>query len=353
MRDIIRQFFSRLSDRIATWGGRFISVFTALNIRPYRGSRTRNYYAPRTSPVRGVLWLLCVVVFLFCAVKLISYAADYAAARQASAALREIYHAQEQPSAPPADPPSATPAPSPSEAPTPPEATAASSATAAPPTTLSTMRYPQNPYGIISSRFAKLRQQNQDIIGWLTIDDLLDEAVVQRDNSYYLKRDYRGYHNVNGAIFLDEFCDLSTRPYTLMLYGHNMKTGAMFGCLRSYEKTSFYREHPFITFDTAYEDGRYVVFSVATVSIKASSWRYLDFPGLYSLSIPKREACIKTLLARSMYDCRIDVAADDQLLLLVTCTGDDEERRVVAARRIREREDEEALKRLVRTSTAR
>ena len=31
---------------------------------------------------------------------------------------------------------------------------------------------------------------------------MLDEAVVQRDNSYYLNRDYRGYHNANGAIFL-------------------------------------------------------------------------------------------------------------------------------------------------------
>lgn len=60
---------------------------------------------------------------------------------------------------------------------------------------------------------------------------------------------------MNGAIFLDESCDLSTRPYTLMLYGHNMKSGAMFGNLRNYENLTYYKNNPFIKFDTAYEDG--------------------------------------------------------------------------------------------------
>lgn len=351
MADRIRQALLQLAERIAAWRGRCIQVFTALNIRPHRGTRRRNYYAARRAPGRGLLLAVCLAGFVLCAVRLTDYAADYFAARRSSAALREVYHAQEEetpaPVLSPGPEPSDTPAPTPEAAATPPPPAAATSVT------LEKIRYPNNPHAISSSRFIKLRQQNQDIIGWLTIDDLLDEAVVQRDNSYYLKRDYRGYHNVNGAIFLDKACDLSTRPYTLTLYGHNMKTGAMFGCLRHYEKRSFYQEHPFITFDTAYEDGRYVIFSVATVNIKASHWQYLDFAGLFSSVVARREAAIKTLMNRSMYSCRIDVAADDQLLLLVTCTGDDNERRVVAARRIRENESEEALRKLVRTSTVR
>ena len=180
---------------------------------------------------------------------------------------------------------------------------------------------------------------------------MIDEAVVQRDNEYYLDRDYRGYHNVNGAIFLDETCDLDTRPYTLLLYGHNMKTGAMFGSLRNYENLTFYRNNPFITFDTAYEDGRYVIFAVATVSTTSGSWLYVDFTRLSSPVIADRTNAISALLSRSIYRTQVDVAADDQLLLLVTCVDDDMERRVVAARRIREDEDEATLEKLIRRTT--
>ena len=203
--------------------------------------------------------------------------------------------------------------------------------------------YPLNPSRTISSRFQKIRRQNSEIIGWLTLGDLLSEAVVQRDNSYYLRRDYQGYHNVNGAIFLEEHVDLSTRPYTLTLYGHNMKTGAMFGCLRNYEDIGYYRKSPFITFDTIYEEGRYVIFSIAEVSLDSRYGNYNGFFRLNSCSTAERKEIIDGLLRFSKYVCPIDVSVDDQLLLLVTCVGDDTQRRVVAARRFRDGETEGGL----------
>ena len=206
---------------------------------------------------------------------------------------------------------------------------------------------PINPYATVSSRFRKLRQQNGDIVGWLKIEGMLDEAVVQRDNAYYLARDYRGYHNVNGAIFLDESCALDTRPYTLILYGHNMKTGAMFGSLRNYENLRYYKANPFITFDTAYEEGEYVVFCVATVGVTPESRSSVNFALLESLSLAQREEAIETLTGYSLYKTSLDVQPDDQLLLLMTCVDDDSERRVVAARRLREGENRERLEKIV------
>ena len=203
--------------------------------------------------------------------------------------------------------------------------------------------YPLNPNRTINSRFQKIRRQNNEIIGWLTLGDLLSEAVVQRDNSYYLRRDYQGYHNVNGAIFLEEHVDLSTRPYTLTLYGHNMKTGAMFGCLRNYEDIGYYRKSPFITFDTIYEEGRYVIFSIAEVSLDSRYGNYNGFFRLNTCSTAERKEIIDGLFRFSKYVCPIDVSVDDQLLLLVTCVGDDSERRVVAARRFRDGETEGGL----------
>ena len=200
----------------------------------------------------------------------------------------------------------------------------------------------------MSSRFQKLRRQNEDIIGWLTINDQVDEPVVQRNNTYYLDRDYKGYHNKNGAIFLDEVIDLRTRPYTLMLYGHNMKSGLMFGCLRNYENTTFYRKIPFISFDTAYEEGRYVIFAVGTISTDAKNWRFVNFAHLMATTVSLRTQAIASLNRFSVYNGQIDVRPEDQLLLLITCVDDKDDRRVVAARRIREGESEDELLALVK-----
>lgn len=311
-----------------------------------RCKRRTFYFGTRKHWSRWLLASVFTIILIVCCYKLISYGLDYHNAQQASADLREIYHSEKETPAVV----TATPAPSapPTEAPT---ALLTAAPTATPPTQLEPVRYPGNYYANVRSHFQKIRRQNGDIIGWLTIDDLIDEAVVQRDNEYYLNRDYRGYHNVNGAIFLDETCDLDTRPYTLLLYGHNMKTGAMFGSLRNYEDLTFYRNNPFITFNTAYEDGRYVIFAVATVSTTPDSWRYVDFTRLSSPVIADRTNAINALLSHSIYRTQVDVATNDQLLLLVTCVDGDDERRIVAARRIREDENEEVLQKRIRRIT--
>jgi len=287
--------------------------------------------------------IVAALVAVTCLILLGRYAVDYFSARDASDALRAAYYdtaddAVDAPASAPAVPTaSPTMAPAPEASATPTQTPAISSQN------LPAVKYPDNPWYLVQDKFDKVRRQNSDIIGWLTIDGLLDEAVVQRDNAYYLRRDYRGYHNTNGALFLEEDCDLRTRPYTLMIYGHNMKTGAMFGCLRNYENLTFYQNNPLITFDSIYEDGRYVIFSVATVSLAYGDWNYLSVFDLTSDIIPSREREIARLQSQSLYSSPVDVRADDQLLLLVTCVDDEDERRIVAARRIRPDESEDAI----------
>ena len=146
---------------------------------------------------------------------------------------------------------------------------------------------------------------------------------------------------------------MKTRPYTYIIYGHNMKSGAMFGNLRNYENSTFYHNDPFITFDTMYEGGRYVIFAVGTVSVEEWGRNYLDFYALRSANVSERQAAIDAVIAASVHTCPIDVQVDDQLLVLVTCVEKDEYRRVVVARRVRDGEDEAALKKLVNTSRKR
>ena len=303
--------------------------------------RTRQYTARRARFSRKtVLTIIFAGTFLISAGLLAAYAADYVRARKSTQQLQDIYYAE-------------TPAPTTALTATPqPKATPVPAITPIPedPSRLKTVYYPGNASARVSERFAALQRQNADIIGWLRIDNMLDEPVVQRDNEYYLRRDARGYHNVNGAVFLDEDISLKTRPYTITLYGHNMKTGAMFGALRNYENIVYYKNNPFISFDSAYEDGRYVVFAIATFSTQSRDRHFLDLYKLMSDTITWRQESIDKLKQLSIYTTSIDVQPDDQLLLLVTCVEDETERRVVAARRLRPGESELKAKDIVAQS---
>ncbi len=48
----------------------------------------------------------------------------------------------------------------------------------------------------------------------------------------------------------------------MIIYGHNMKDGKMFGDLDLYEQKSFFRKHPKIRFDTLYEERTYEILAV-------------------------------------------------------------------------------------------
>ena len=175
--------------------------------------------------------------------------------------------------------------------------------------------YPLNPHLLIFNRFKRLRDKNKDIIGWLSVDELLEQAVVQRNNTYYLNRDAYGKKNENGALFLDEECDLTVRPYTLIIYGHNMKSGEMFGSLRKYEKVSFYKSHPFLTFDSMYEDGKYVVFAVSRINAIQKGNRYVNIRKLSAFSIQDRMKGIDQLMMYSTIKTPLDIQPEDQLIL--------------------------------------
>ena len=285
--------------------------------------------------------ILCAAVFAVCAFLLIRYAVQYRQAGEASQALQEIYHAEEihEPL------PTAAPAHSASPVPTAVLLPAATPLHAAETTPAPWQgNYPLNPYLAVRSPFTELQKKNPDIIGWLTAEGLLDQAVVQRDNEYYLKRDYLKKSNDNGALFLDEACSLRTRPPFYMIYGHNMKSGAMFGALHSYGHLSYYKQHPLLTFNTQYEEGTFVIFSVCDLPVstlakglalyrKMDERKYLDF--------------IREIQIQSLYSSVLPMNEQDQLLLLVTCTGDDNSRRVVAARRLRDTETAQSVTALI------
>ena len=94
----------------------------------------------------------------------------------------------------------------------------------------------------VLDEYAGLYAENSDTIGWLKIDGTeIDNVVMFAPDEIdkYLHRDFYGNDSYRGCLFVDEFCDVLNSD-NLIIYGHNMKDGSMFGTLDKYAGKSFY-----------------------------------------------------------------------------------------------------------------
>lgn len=298
--------------------------------------------------LRMILLAVCICVFAVSATLLIRYFSNIALSRKASRQMEDIYvqALEEESAAVPTEAVSSTPVPTKAPERTSEKKISGNTAPTASPAArdLWPSSYPNNPMLRVSSGFYQLQQQNPDIVGWLKIDGVVDEPVLQRDNEYYLTHNALRQRSVTGALFLDENCDLKNVPVQMVVHGHNMKEGAMFGSLKKYKvkDASFYKAHPFIEFNTLYENGRYVIFAVCEVDIRSGKYDYLPFwfQSRFS-SAAAFEEYVKSARLLSHYRCNVEVVPGDRLLTLATCTGTDENKRLlVMARRVRDGENE-------------
>ncbi len=113
--------------------------------------------------------------------------------------------------------------------------------------------------GVIIAKYAGLYKLNNDIIGWVKMDDTrIDYPVMQTkdDPEYYLHRNFERRYSDAGTPFMDAASDIFEPTSNWLVYGHHMKSGIMFHDLMKYNDEEFYREHPTFSFDTIYKGGQ-------------------------------------------------------------------------------------------------
>ena len=153
---------------------------------------------------------------------------------------------------------------------------------------------------------------------------------------------FAGAKNASGALFLDANSPLNTTTQNLLIHGHSMKDGSMFGILTHYKRLEFLRQHPLISFNTLWEKETYAVFAVLLVSSKVEDENYFNyFDHAVFTSAEDFDDYISQLHMRSRHEIPVDVAPTDALLTLPTCIDDD--RLVVVARRMRPGETKDEL----------
>lgn len=113
-----------------------------------------------------------------------------------------------------------------------------------------------------------LKSINKDIIGWIEIEGTsINYPILKDDNSlYYLKHNYLKKYNSNGSIFT-----LDKKPFNdseTLIYGHNMKNGAMFSLLGNYLNKDFLFSHQKIKIYTPDANYEGTVFSCYSIGIE-------------------------------------------------------------------------------------
>lgn len=190
----------------------------------------------------------------------------------------------------------------------------------------------------VLEEYETLYNKNRRLIGWLKIEDTnIDYPVLQTtDNIYYLDHNFEQEYDKNGSLFLDAACDIVHRNTNLIIYGHHMRSGKMFGNLNKYSSESYYKEHPYIQFDTIYEKGTYQVMYVFRSKIYNEYeivFKYYQF--FDAVSEKEFDSNMQEMAAISLYDTGVRAGFGDELLTLSTCDNSEADGRfVVVAKRI-------------------
>lgn len=190
----------------------------------------------------------------------------------------------------------------------------------------------------VLDKYKRLYAQNKSLIGWIKIDDTnIDYPVMQTvNNEYYLDHNYTQEYDKNGSIFLDKDCDITNPGTNMIIYGHHMKSGRMFGDLDLYSSEEYYKEHPIIQFDTIYEEGRYQVMYVFRSRVYNEDDIVFKYYQFFEVSTPEEfDSNMQAMANMSLYDTGVTATYGDRLITLSTCDNSEEDGRfVVVAKKI-------------------
>lgn len=190
-----------------------------------------------------------------------------------------------------------------------------------------------NPYGAL---FA----QNDDMAAWLVVDGtVINYPVMQtmEDENYYLERDFEGNTDKSGCLILDTDSSLYEPETTnLIIHGHNMKAGTMFGGLSSYESEDYCQDHKQITLYTKGEERQYEVIAAFYSQVYYVTDQVFKYYNFFQADTEEEfHYFYDNIKELSLYDTGVTAELGDKFLTLSTCAYHVEDGRfVVVAKEI-------------------
>lgn len=176
----------------------------------------------------------------------------------------------------------------------------------------------------ITVDFEQLEQECGDVVGWLYCEGtVINYPVVQaEDNNYYLRRMLDGSYNANGTLFMDCKNDPNMGSLNTIIYGHHMRSGAMFAVLDKFSEQEFYEEHPVLWFLTEQRAYRLDVIATFVTPSDSESYKMFDTPEELAAYLPQA-------LSKSKLSTNADTENVTQIMTLSTCAYEYEKARTV------------------------
>jgi len=261
-------------------------------------------------PLSVILAVIAAILLIIAAVKVIRQIRDDTQTSEGMEELRNQAETAQSGMTPSPEPETAsrelTPTPTPEPAPTPtPE-----------PTPTPTPEPVTNPY-----RDSFLA--NSDMAAWLQIPDTVIDYPVMwtpRDEEYYLRRAFDGSKNSNGCLILDTDSCLDPLTTNLIIHGHNMKSGTMFGTLLEYEDEEFYQGHKTMALYTKDCQRNYEVIAVFRSQVYKKSDQVFKFYKFFRAETQEEfDDFYQNIMAMSIYDTGVTAEFGDHFLTLSTC----------------------------------
>lgn len=176
-----------------------------------------------------------------------------------------------------------------------------------------------------------VEEKNSDIVGFLKVNgtDIGNVVVQAKDNIFYLTHNLEKNNNKAGWIFVDYKNKFDGTDKNIVIYGHNMKDGSMFGTLKNILNDDWLEkeENRYITFVTKNEEVIYEVFSVYKIE-NEDYYITTDFKDNESF-----QKFIDKVKSRSKKDFKVEVTKENQILTLSTCADNNKYRVVLHAKK--------------------
>lgn len=175
---------------------------------------------------------------------------------------------------------------------------------------------------IMLPEFQELYGRNQDIVGWLKMDDtLIDYPIMQnpQDAQFYLNHDFDKKDSKNGLPFLDVYSRINSSDI-LLIHGHHMKSGMMFADLMKYKKESYYKEHSTFQFSTLYEKEEYEIVAVILSKVYRKTDEVFKYYQIDQVETSAEfNSYIENIQKLALYDTGVTAQYGDKLIVLSTC----------------------------------
>ena len=164
---------------------------------------------------------------------------------------------------------------------------------------------------------------NEHMVGWLMVDGTnIDYPVMWTpgDENYYLYRGFDGSEDLNGCLILDTDSSLNPLTTNLIIHGHNMKSGAMFGNLTDYEDKSYYEEHKYITLYTEECKRNYEIIAVFRSQVYKKTDNVFKFYKFFQANTEAEfDDFYSNIKKLSIYDTGVTAEFGDNFITLSTC----------------------------------